>query len=237
MRVVATLAAYNEALNIRPVIETILHKGYLCVVVDDGSRDATAQVAQDAGAIVVRHAINLGQGYAFLSGLKMAVKQPSCEIVVSMDADGQHRPEEIPLFVEVLQRTRADVVVGSRVLKGDNSNAPFLRRVMLPYVTLGINRLSGYRVSDAMCGFRAFRASSVKRVLPLLDQMLEPQYIAVEMFIRFGRAGLLIEEVPVHVDPRSSGVSTKGVLRYGSGIMKAAVRTLLDAEPRGNKSW
>jgi glycosyltransferase involved in cell wall biosynthesis len=232
VKIIATLSAYNEAKNIRPVIAKILDQGYGCIVVDDGSRDATAQIAEEAGAIVVRHPVNLGQGYAVLTGLKAAIRHPGCEIVLEMDADGQHRPEEIRLFVERLEEGNADIVVGSRTLGRHGRDAPFLRRTMLPYVTWGINKLSGYRITDAMCGFRAFRASSLMKVLPLLDNMLEPQYLSAEMFIRFGRAGLVIDEVPVQVEQRSSGVSTKGMLRYGTGILKAALRTMIEAKPR-----
>lgn len=232
MRVIATLSAYNEAKNIEPVIARILAQGYGCIVVDDGSRDDTARIAREAGAIVVRHLINLGQGVAVLTGIRAAMTYPDCEIALEMDADGQHRPEEIPLFVEKLDTTHADIVVGSRVLGQHGSDAPFLRRTMLPHVTRAVNKLSGYSMSDAMCGFRAFRISSLRRVLPLLDQMLEPQYLSIEMYMRFGRAGLKIAEVPVHVDPRASGVSTKGMLRYGTGILKAAMRTILEPDHR-----
>lgn len=233
-KVVVTLAAYNEAENIPPVIAKIRALGFDCIVVDDGSKDATALVAEEAGAIVCRHKMNMGQGYAFVTGLKLALKL-GYDIIVSMDADGQHRPEEIPRFLERFETTHADVVIGSRVL-GQQSGAPFLRRVMLPYVTAAVNRLSGYKVSDAMCGFRSFRARPLLRALPMFDAMLEPQYIAVELFIRFGRAGLSIGEVPVSIDPRGAGVSSKGLMRYGMGILKAAVRTMIEVEPRGQKA-
>ena len=232
VNVTVTLAAHNEAKNIRPIIEKILAQGYRCIVVDDGSRDETAQVSEALGALVVRHSINLGQGYAVLTGMKVAMRQPDCDIVIEMDADGQHRPEEIRLFVERMQETGADIVVGSRVLGGHRWSRSSPRRIMLPYVTRLINELSGYRLTDAMCGFRAFRRSSLAKLLPVLDVMLEPQYIAAEMFIRFGRAGLVITEVPVHVDERSSGISTKGLLRYGMGILKAILRTLIEPKPR-----
>lgn len=231
METVVTLAAYNEAKNIGPVVAKIVHQGCRCVVVDDGSDDSTAEIAAREGAHVVGHAVNLGQGYALLTGLKVAIEEPGCEFIVEMDADGQHRPEEIPLFIQKLRETRADVIVGSRTLGGASPNAPFLRRALLPYVTWWINKLSGYELTDAMCGFRAFRRSSLVRVLPILDGMLEPQYIAAEMFIRFGRAGLAIIEIPVYIDHRNSGVSTKGMLRYGTGIFKSAVRGMIAARP------
>lgn len=238
-KVIVTLAAYNEAENIVPVIAAIRRQGYACIVVDDGSRDGTGRIAEEAGAVVVKHNINLGQGYAFLTGLKTAVRHPGCEIIVSMDADGQHRPEDIPLFVERMERGHADIVIGSRILGGQDVDNPFLRKLMLPYVTRAVSWLSGYRhLTDAMCGFRTFRASSVRRHLAVFDSMLEAQYIAVEMFMRFGKAGLRIEEVPVHIASRRHGFSTKGVLRYGTGILYAAIKTLIDpGPPKGTKHW
>ena len=229
METVVTLAAYNEAKNIGSLVRKIVGQGFTCVVVDDGSSDATATIAAAEGARVVRHAINLGQGHALLTGLKVAIKQRGCEFVVEMDADGQHRPEEIPAFVQKMRETHADVVVGSRILGAASRNAPLIRRAMLPYVTWCINKLSGYELTDSMCGFRAFRRESLSRVLPVLDAMLEPQYIAAEMFIRFGRIGFSIVEIPVHIDQRSSGMSTKGMLRYGTGVLKSAVRAVIEA--------
>ena len=88
-------------------------------------------------------------------------------------------------------------------------------------------------MTDALCGFRAFKKESLLKVAPLLDSMLEPQYVAAEMFIRFAKAGLRVEEVPIHLTNRSSGYSYKGTVRYGFGILKAISKTLIDRSYRG----
>jgi len=228
MNVVVTLAAYNEARNITPVIERILAMGHKVIVVDDGSTDGTADIARRLGAIVSRHPVNMGQGVAVLTGLKLALLDPDSDVVIEMDADGQHRPEEIDLFLERMDTMGADVVVGSRVLGAHQVNASPVRRLFLPYVTRVVNMLSGYSITDSMCGFRAFKVSALHSIAPTLDRMLEPQYLAAEMFIRFGRAGLKVEEVPVRLADRSTGTSNKGMIRYGVGIVRAIVRTLFD---------
>ena len=150
------------------------------------------------------------------------------DIVIEMDGDGQHLPEEIPLFVEKLENGDADIVVGSRILGDTHQNSPFFRRKFLPLYTDLINRLTGYRLTDSMCGFRAFSAASLMKVDPILNDMLEPQYLAAEMFLRFSRAGLRTSEVPVRLKDREWGVSSKGLVRYGLGVLKAIIKTKFD---------
>jgi glycosyltransferase involved in cell wall biosynthesis len=228
MSVLVTLAAHNEERNVGRVVRRVRKLGYKCVVVDDGSSDKTAKVALAAGAEVVSHAINLGQGDALLTGFKVCLLDPHCEIIVEMDADGQHDPADVPRFVDKIRESGADIVVGSRILGSHQPNVSALRRFFLPYYTELINRLTGYEMTDALCGFRAFRRESIERVAPLLNIMIEPQYVAAEMFIRFSRRGLRVIEIPIRLADRSSGLSRKGVLRYGFGILRAISRTLVD---------
>lgn len=227
MKTIVTLTALNEAGNIKTVIPEIIKQGYDCILVDDGSTDGTPESAKKLGATVLRHIINLGQGYAVLTSFKAALKM-DCDIIIEMDADGQHNPSEIPLFIKKMEETNADIVVGSRILGANHPNAPFFRKTFLPHFTWVINKLTGYQMTDALCGFRAFRKDSLQKVAPLLDTMLEPQYIAAEMFIRFAKAGLSVEEVPIQLQDRSGGKSYKGFFRYGFGILKAITKTLLD---------
>ncbi|MEE9382977.1 MAG: glycosyltransferase family 2 protein [Nannocystaceae bacterium] len=224
-RVVVTLTAYNEEKNIAPVVRQCVDLGYDVIVVDDGSRDDTAGVAHRHGARVVRHHRNLGQGYALLTSFRAALEL-DYDIVVEMDADGQHDPAEIPLFLPLFLNEQIDIVVGSRILGKTHDDAPFFRRIFLPHFTTLINVLTGYEMTDALCGFRAFRATSLRRVAPILASMLEPQYIAAEMFIRFSGAGLRVAEVPVVLRNRTSGTSHKGFVRYGLGVLKAILRAL-----------
>ena len=92
MTVVVTLAAFNEEKSVGDIIRRLNELGYRCVVVDDGSTDRTVQVAAEAGAEVVSHPVNLGQGDALLTGFKICLLDPKCDIIIEMDADGQHDP-------------------------------------------------------------------------------------------------------------------------------------------------
>lgn len=227
MKVIVTLTAFNEGRNVGEIISKIKQQEYDCLLVDDGSQDDTLKIAKSLGAWVLKHPVNLGQGYAVLTSFKVALMQ-DCDIIIEMDADGQHNPYEIPLFIDKFKKTAADIVVGSRILGSNHPNAPFFRKTFLPYFTGVINLLTGYSMTDALCGFRAFRKDSLLEAAPLLDVMLEPQYLAAEMFIRFAKAGMRVEEVPIRLGDRSSGCSYKGFARYGFGILKAIIKTLTD---------
>jgi len=222
-------AALNEASSLRQLAENI-PSGADLFVVDDGSVDDTEWTARKAGASVIRHCINLGQGYAFISGIKaIVVDSPKkYDYVVYLDADGQHDPSEIPRFVERVSGADLDVVVGSRILGSNYDGAPFFRRTFLPLFSFMINSLTGYTMTDVMCGFRLFRVSALQRVIQIFDHMLEPQYLASEMFIRFSKAGIAVGEVPIDMHDRIRGQSYKGTVRYGWGVLKAIVRALLD---------
>lgn len=231
LRTVACITAFNEELNIAPIICRLREIGCDVIVVDDGSTDRTFQIAREAGAKVFRHSINLGQGYALLTCFKAAL---ACdyEVIIEMDADGQHQADEIFDFLDALSDSDSDIIVGSRILGSDYDGAPFFRRTFLPHFTGLINLLTGYTMTDAMCGFRAFRASSLGSIAPVLDSILEPQYIAAEMFIRFSRAGMKVTEVPINLRQRRSGKSTKGLIRYGVGVLRAILRALIDGRQK-----
>lgn len=231
MKVVVTLTGLNEARNIGNIVKTIKDQGYECILVDDGSTDKTSEIAKSMGAKVIKHCINLGQGFAVLTSFKAAIME-DCDIIIEMDADGQHNPMEIPVFLEKFKETDADIVVGSRILGSNHPNANYFRKTFIPHFTWVINFLTGYRLTDALCGFRAFRKKSLVHAAPLLDSMLEPQYIAAEMFIRFARLGLKVTEVSIHLEDRLTGRSHKGFLRYGFGIIKAITKTLIDKDYR-----
>jgi len=230
---VMKIAVLMAALNEEKVLPTLLEKippEMDVFIVDDGSTDRTAYLARAFGAAVIQSPLNLGQGHAFITGLKGVIRFWGCKTgcIVFLDADGQHDPDQIPLFVEKMRETGADIVVGSRILGKNYQTAPVLRKFFLPYVTGMINFLSGYRMTDAMCGFRAFRLESLSGNENILDAMIEPQYLAAEMFLRFGRAGLTVAEVPIVMEERKSGTSYKGMMRYGFGILRAVARVLVD---------
>ena len=157
------------------------------------------------------------------------------DIIIEMDGDGQHDPAEIPAFIDKLVTEDVDVVVGSRILGSNYKKAPFMRTKFLPYFTFVINKITGYNLTDSMCGFRAFKAQALTRVIHQLEDMFEPQYIAAEMFIRFADAGLIVTEIPIKLHPRSSGKSYKGMFLYGFGVSKAILKTYFDKKRKNTK--
>src|SRR5689334_3686078 len=128
------IAAYNEAGVIARVITDVRRRGYPVVVVDDGSTDATAEIAGQAGAVVISHPVNLGQGAALQTGIEYALAENS-DFVVTFDADGQHRADEIAALLKALRDNQADFALGSRFL-GASVDLPPSRRVLLKAATL-----------------------------------------------------------------------------------------------------
>lgn len=225
-KVLVTITAYNEERNIEHVLERI-SKDYDVLLVDDGSSDRTVEFAKKHGCKVAVHPINLGQGPAVITSFKIGIME-GYDVIIEMDGDGQHNPQEIPKFLEVLENSDYDIVVGSRILGKNYKKAPFFRRTFLPYFTSVINKISGYQLTDSMCGFRAFRATSLKKVMPQIENMFELQYLASEMFIRFAKAGLTVTEIPIELSDRLTGKSYKGLFRYGIGVSRAIIKTFFD---------
>jgi hypothetical protein len=230
MKVAILITVFNEEKNIGDLLNEI-NGPFDVFVVDDGSSDNTVAIARAGGADVIRLPLNLGQGAATIAGYKLLIEK-AYDIIIKMDGDGQHDPRQIPLLLDKLNESDFDIVVGSRILGANYDNAPFFRRTFLPVFTGIINILSGYHLTDAMSGFRAFRVSALKNVLDILDNLIEPQYIASEMFIRFAKAGLSVTEVPIIMRDRKSGSSYKGLVRYGWGVIRAIIRTLIDKQFR-----
>lgn len=187
------IAAFNEATMIGTVVSRLIAAGWKQVaVVDDGSRDATATSAAAAGATVLRHVINLGQGAALQTGIDFAL-QRRAERIVTFDADGQHRVEDLDALVGALDD--AEVALGSRML-GSIEGASRAHEVFLKTAARASNLMSGVKLTDAHCGLRAFRAS----IAPKLRMQQERMAHASELLSLIGKCGARVVEVPVTVE-------------------------------------
>ena len=147
------IPAYNEGPVISRVVSEVNRAGYAVVVVDDGSSDATAEEARAAGAGVITHPFNLGQGAALQTGIDYAVAQ-GADVIVTFDADGQHRVSDIARLTEALVQERVDFALGSRFL-GQAPNLPPLRRLLLHAATAFTRLTTGLQVTDTHNGLRA----------------------------------------------------------------------------------
>lgn len=209
------IPAFNEESAIGPVVSELKASWPHVVVVDDGSRDATASVAQASGATVLRHVINRGQGAALQTGIAYALAR-GAEAIVTFDSDGQHRAEDVATLVQPLVERRAEAVLGSRFL-GSTEQMPWMRRVLLRGAILFTRFASGARLTDTHNGLRAFTRSAASKLDITLDRMAH----ASEIIDQIVRSGVRYVEVPVHV--RYSDYSRrKGQSGFG------AVRVLVD---------
>lgn len=149
------IPAYNEEKMIGAVISELRSKGYMNIlVVDDGSRDDTAKIAERAGAEVLRHLINRGQGGALQTGLKYLAEEYSPEIIVTFDADGQHQVEDLSTLIKPIVEDKADIVLGSRFLQS-KCRIPRIRRIILKLGILFTNIISNVHLTDTHNGLRA----------------------------------------------------------------------------------
>ena len=158
------IAAYNEAPVIASVVADVKRAGYRALVIDDGSTDATGAVAAEAGGSVVRHPINLGQGAGLQTGIEFALIE-GADLIVTFDADGQHRAADIAVLIDALARQGADFALGSRFL-GTSLNQPLSRRMLLKAATLFTRLTTGLRVTPP-CRIRRHRTRCRPRYLYL----------------------------------------------------------------------
>jgi glycosyltransferase involved in cell wall biosynthesis len=221
--VAVVIPAFNEADAIVGVLaalptELAGHRVEPVVVVDGGT-DGTADAARAAGFTTLVHPVNRGQGDALRTGFAYAVERGAA-IVMTMDADGQHRPEDMPALVAPIVAGDADYVQGSRFL-GEYDDAGGARDLGIRAFTRLINAVSGAGLTDCTNGFRAVR---VERLATM--HLEEPRFSAPEIIIEAARHGLRIQEVPVHIRARSHGESKKPRrLGYPLGFLGVIVRT------------
>jgi glycosyltransferase involved in cell wall biosynthesis len=189
------LPAYNEARIIGSIVGEVraLYPSFRVVVVDDCSRETTAVEARRAGADVICHSINLGQGAAVKTGITYALRN-GAEYLVNIDADGQHSVAEIPLLLAPLFEDRADIVLGSRFL-APQSNVPPIRWIVLKIGILFTWFFSGILLSDTHNGFRAQARAAALKIRINENRMAHASEILHEIV----RHALRFCEVPVTV--------------------------------------
>lgn len=224
-KIAILVPAYNEAENIGIVLDQM--PAEVCgvrteiLVVDDGSRDGTGDVAAEHGALVARHVTNRGGGAALRTGYRLMVES-GAEIVVTLDADGQHLPSEMSHLVEPVLSGEVDVAHGSRVLGHADRNTR-ARELGIVFFNRLVSFITRTHVTDCSNGYRAVRTT----VLPQLV-LRQEQFHTSEFMIEAIKRGVPAKEVPITVEQRLHGHSKKpAVMRYGLGFANAIVRTWL----------
>ncbi len=224
-RVAILVPAYNEAENVGFVLgqmpAEVCGMETAVLVVDDGSRDGTGDVAAEHGAVVARHVINRGGGAALRTGYRLMVES-GAEVVVTLDADGQHLPAEMERLVQPVLDREVDMAHGSRVL-GHADRGALSRELGIVFFNRLVSLITRTKVSDCSNGYRAVRTT----VLPQLV-LRQEQFHTSEFMIEAIKRGIPAKEVPITVEQRLHGHSKKpAVFRYGMGFANAIVRTWL----------
>lgn len=187
------IPAYNEGTAIEAVIENVQEQFPNVIVVDDASGDETGAVAKAAGAKVVRHPFNLGQGAALQTGFEYAIAQ-GAEFLVTFDADGQHHIEDVPVMLEALQATESDIALGSRFL-GETIGMSFVRGLLLRTATLFTIATTGLRLTDCHNGLRVMTAEAAGKMNLRQNRMAH----ASEILANIQSLKLRYTEVPVTI--------------------------------------
>jgi len=208
------IPAFNEARSIAEVIRKSRKYADDIIVYDDGSTDNTYQVATSAGAIVIRNPQNKGYGVAIRS-LFQAAKEKDADIMVTLDSDGQHNPDQIPEIIEALKHG-FDIVIGSRFLSNsDKQKVPKYRTLGIKTITKLTQAASYNGITDSQSGFRAYNRNALSKINLFEDGMA----VSTEILLRAKEKKLLATEVPITIDYNVKDRSTHNPISHGIGVL------------------
>ncbi|HVK22960.1 MAG TPA: glycosyltransferase family 2 protein [Actinokineospora sp.] len=229
-RVLIVLPALNEEDNVGGVVENVRRSlpEAAVLVVDDGSSDATSQRAREAGATVARLAMNLGVGGAMRTGFRYAVAN-GYDVVVQVDADGQHDPEHVRELIAALDD--ADLVIGARFAGRGDYRARGPRRWAMWVLAFVLSRIAKVKLTDVTSGFKAAGPRAVK----LFARNYPAEYLGdtIESLVLAIRAGLVVRQVPVEMRERGGGKPSQSPVKAAVYLVRAGLALLLALVRRG----
>ncbi len=189
----ACIPAYNEESHIENLVKSAKNHVDQVIVCDDGSTDDTASIAKKAGATVISHKENQGYGAAIISLFDYARKN-NAEIMITIDGDGQHNPDQIPLLLDTITQHNVDVVIGSRFLN-QNTKTPGYRKRGIKIITSAANYGTDLKVSDSQSGFRAYSKNAIDAIHPTEEGMS----VSTEILLKISNKGLSLAEIPITI--------------------------------------
>ena len=209
-RCCVVMPAYMEEQRIGDVVRRSLEHVNDIIVIDDGSTDRTGAEAAAAGATVIRHERNLGKGVALNTGFKYA-REHHFDYLITMDADGQHDPDDLPEFIEAYQRTGIPVLIGNRM--GAVGNMPLVRKLTNRFMSWLLSREMRQYVPDTQCGFRLYRCDEI----PFISTESTRYAAESEILLHVAARGIRIDAVPIAViyrDEKSKISPVRDTLRF-----------------------
>ena len=217
LKITIGVPAYNEEKNIASIITKLKKITDSIIVCDDGSSDMTSDISKNLGAIVITHKKNMGYGVAINSIFQKA-KELNSDLLVTFDADGQHRVEDIEKVVEPIKNNIADLVIGSRFLD-KKSNVPNYRKIGIKVITKVTNASIKKKLTDSQSGFRAYN----KQVLSQISPSDIGMGISTEILIKSSSKGLRIMEVPITI-LYSGDTSTHNPVSHGTSVLLSTIK-------------
>lgn len=219
-KILICIPAFNEAKSIGDIVRKAKIYGTEVIVCDDGSVDDTYQIAKTAGATVIRHQNNKGYGVAIKTLFRVA-KERNADIMVTLDSDGQHNPDQIPNVIQPILNEGFDIVIGSRFLNDeDRKKVPGYRSFGIKTITRFAQLVSYNNITDAQSGFRAYSKNAISKI----DLIEEGMAVSTEILMRAGEKNLSIKEVPVTVNYEVENSSTHNPILHGLGVLATIIR-------------
>lgn len=222
--ILAGIPALNEEKSIGKLVEATRKYVDKVLVVDDGSKDATAKAAEQAGALVVRHRKNLGIGSARSTIFKKSLELDA-DVLVMLDADGQHNPDDIPRVIEPILNGEADISVGKRLT--NEGHMPLYRRFGLHVFNKAISLAIGENIGDTQSGFLALSKKAYRTIFYTDNGM----GISVEFWYEVVRKGLPFQEVPIVINYDVDNGSKLHPLRHGFSILSFLIKKIAQRRP------
>jgi len=224
MKITVGIPAYNEEKNIAKIIVELKKVADQIIVCNDGSTDSTSIIAESLGAIVIKHPKNLGYGSAIRS-IFLKAREINAEILVTIDADGQHKIEDIKKVIKPVVDGQADISIGSRFLEeGDNS--PKYRKLGIKIITKVTNSSLSEKITDAQSGFRAYN----NKVLQSLTPSDTGMGISTEILIKSSNLGLKIAEVPTEIQYEGE-TSSQNPVSHGTEVLMSTLKYISIERP------
>ena len=217
LKITIGIPAYNEEKNIASIITKLKKITDSIIVCDDGSSDMTSEISKNLGAVVISHKKNMGYGVA-INSIFQKSKEMNSDLLVTFDADGQHRVEDIEKVVEPIKNNDADLVIGSRFLD-NKSNIPNYRKIGIKVITQVTNASIKKKLTDSQSGFRAYN----QRVLSQISPSDMGMGISTEILIKSSSKGLRITEVPITV-LYEGDTSTYNPVSQGTSVLISTIK-------------
>jgi len=224
MKITVGLPAYNEEKNIAKIIVQLKKVADQIIVCDDGSTDLTSRIAESLGAIVIKHPKNLGYGSAIRS-IFLKSREINSEVLVTIDADGQHKIEDIEKVAKPVVDGQADVSIGSRFLD-KHDNAPKYRKLGINIITKVTNSSLSEKITDAQSGFRAYNNKVLQGLTPSDSGM----GISTEILIKSSNLGFKIAEVPTEIQYEGD-TSSQNPVSHGTGVLLSTLKYISIERP------